>query len=256
MNFKLADYINILVAFVEAGYNVVTISEFIEERPENGKYVALRHDVDRFPLNALHMMKAEQLIGIRSTYYWRKRKHVYRPKMMRYFASKGFEIGYHYEDYSSTADTQKAIDSFSSNWKEFKNNYHSKTVCRHGSPLSTRDSLDLLKSFNYYDLGIVGDTNLDIDYNRTYYITDNGLLWNDSKFNVRDKVSQTSSEINELINQDFINAIKSGVIPNMIHLNVHPDSFQKYSLFMYINYFVITLKGYAKLCLKAMNWYK
>ena len=56
--------------------------------------------------------------------------------------------------------------------------------------------------------------------------------------------------------EDFIQAIKSGDLPDFIHLNVHPDSFQKYIVLMYLNAFVIILKGYAKLGLKKLKWYK
>ena len=256
MKFKLSDYAELLTVFKEEGYKVVTMSEFMGNKINSDKVLALRHDVDRFPLNALQMMRVEETIGIKSTYYWRIKNHVYRPRMMETFAKKGFEIGYHYEDYSFSSDKDVAIRSFKSNWLNFRRRFQSKTVCRHGSPLSSRDSLDLLLSFDYKGLGIIGDTNLDIDYEKTYYITDNGLVWNDTKYNVRDKVSRTNKRINDKINEDFIQAIKSGDLPDFIHLNVHPDSFQKYIVLMYLNAFVIILKGYAKLGLKKLKWYK
>ena len=52
-----------------------------------------------------------------------------------------------------------------------------KTICMHGSPLSKLSNLELWKRYEYKELGIIGESYLDVDFDEVF------LLWgSDQKF--------------------------------------------------------------------------
>ena len=58
MDFTIRKYRELVRAFVESGYRITTVRQYLETRPE-GKVLVLRHDVDEQPQNALKMAEAE-----------------------------------------------------------------------------------------------------------------------------------------------------------------------------------------------------
>jgi len=54
--------------------------------------------------------------------------------------------------------------------------------------LSRHDNQELWKTYDYRDLGIIGEPNFDVDYTKVFYITDTGRKWNNEAASIRDKV--------------------------------------------------------------------
>ena len=71
MDFTIATYKRLIQAFKDNGYRMVTVRTFIEEDC-SGKVIALRHDVDEQPRNALKMAEVERDLGVCATYYFRR----------------------------------------------------------------------------------------------------------------------------------------------------------------------------------------
>ena len=72
--------------------------EYSVNRVLNNQCVVLRHDIDRFPHNALKMAHLEYLLEIRGTYYFRIVPESFDVAIIEKIAELGHEIGYHYED--------------------------------------------------------------------------------------------------------------------------------------------------------------
>ena len=135
----------------------------------------------------------------------------------------GHEIGYHYVDLALfKGDFDKAIASFEANLERFKKYYPIKTICMHGSPLSTWDNRLIWEKYNYREFGIIGEPYFDLDFNKVLYITDTGRKWNGSTVSIRDKVN-SSFNYNLRSTFDIIAALQDGILPDLIMQNIHPQ---------------------------------
>jgi len=130
MDFTLQKYGLLLKTIVDEGYNVVTVKEAITNLTEHENVVILRHDVDKRPQNALTMAELEDSHGIKSTYYFRTTKEVYREDIIKKISNLGHEIGFHYETLvKSNGDFDKAIELFAEELKKFKEIVSIETIC-------------------------------------------------------------------------------------------------------------------------------
>lgn len=188
-DFTLEMYGQICGAVVNLGYSAKTFTEFLAE--ESSEKVALfRHDVDRMPKNALKIAQIENHMGIRSTYYFRAIPGVFIPRILYQVAALGHEIGYHYETLSQAKGNQRAaIQDFRENLEKMRRIAPVKTISMHGSPFSPHDNRDIWKIHDFRDFGIVGEAYLSIDYSKIAYFTDTGRIWNNTRFNIRDRVT-------------------------------------------------------------------
>jgi len=174
--------------------NVIRFDEYFLSNPCQNSFCIIRHDIDRKPTNALEMAKIEKEMGIKATYYFRTKKHIFIPDIIEKITLLGHEVGYHYENLSDmNGDKNLALKDFEENISLFRRIYPVKTISMHGSPLKSFNNLDLWGSFNERQLlfkkyGILGDAILDIDYSDIAYINDTGRNWSSTKSNVRDKV--------------------------------------------------------------------
>jgi len=190
-DFTLQTYVQLCRTILESGYKIVTVCDYLTERKNFLKdyVVLLRHDVDRKPSNALNMAQVEADLGITSTYYFRAKKHTFKPEIIKGIAQLGHEIGYHYECLSDMhGKMERAIRDFERNLNKFKEIVPLKTICMHGSPLSKWNNRDLWKKYDFRDFGIIGEPYLSLDYSRIAYVSDTGRTWNVDHFNVRDRV--------------------------------------------------------------------
>ena len=188
MDFTLRKYRNLVQAFVESGYRIMTVRQYLESAP-SGKVLILRHDVDEQPQNALRMAEAEKERGVHATYYFRKVPKSDNPDIIRQIEAMGHEIGYHYEDLTqSEGDVPAAIASFTRNLVYFRQYYPVKTVCMHGSSSSKYDNREIWKQVRLEDFGLIGEPYLSFNFNQIYYLTDTGYAWDGGKYAVRDKV--------------------------------------------------------------------
>ncbi len=141
------------------------------------------------------MAKIEHEMGIKSTYYFRKKPFTFKPEIIRKIAAMGHEIGYHYENLSDTdGDTAKGLDDFKKLLGEFRQLVAVQTCSMHGRPFKSADNRDLWRIPENHrvlkeELGMLGEVYLDIDYSNIAYINDTGRNWTSGKSNRRDKVA-------------------------------------------------------------------
>jgi hypothetical protein len=198
-DFTLKAYCNYLAAMQQNGFRFLLFREFIPAQNVAGKFCLVRHDVDRKPMNALRMAQAEKAMGIKATYYFRKKDNVYIPSIIRQIEAMGHEVGYHYESLSDTdGDIPKAVEDFKINLAEFRKICRVDTVSMHGRPLKPYDNRDIWRVPENHrllktDLGILGEVYLDIDYTDIAYINDTGRNWTSNESNRRDKVESKIS---------------------------------------------------------------
>ena len=100
MDFTISTYRSLIKAFLDGGYRIVRVQDYLESAGIEGKALVLRHDVDEQPQNALEMAKTENEFGVKATYYFRRVPKSDHPEIIRQIAAMGHEIGYHYEDLS------------------------------------------------------------------------------------------------------------------------------------------------------------
>jgi hypothetical protein len=143
----------------------------------------------------------------------------------------GHEIGYHYETMDTCkGNIDKAYDEFCRNLNMFRKIVPVNTICMHGSPMSKFDNRDLWKKYDFRDLGLIAEPYLNLDFNKTFYLTDTGRCWDGSKVSVRDKVSNIKPMTNpEFIkisyhsSFDIIDAVKSNHFPHQVMMTFHPQ---------------------------------
>ena len=93
-DFWLRDYMQLVSTLQNKKIPLYAVEAWIRQRPSYG--AVIRHDVDRRPRNAVRMAEAEQVVGVRSTYYFRVVGSSNNPDAMRKVAALGHEVGYHY----------------------------------------------------------------------------------------------------------------------------------------------------------------
>ena len=104
-----------------------------QDKPDD--FVIIRHDVDRMPYRALDMAKLESKKGIKSTYYFRSKKHTFKPKIIKEISSLGHEIGYHYESLSDAkGDMDLAFADFEKNLNRFLGKPQIELIDEFGTP--------------------------------------------------------------------------------------------------------------------------
>ncbi|MCX6290201.1 MAG: hypothetical protein NT126_00370 [Bacteroidetes bacterium] len=222
-DFTLKIYQQLLEAAIDGGYRLTSFEKYIVEKESSSKWFILRHDVDRLPYNSLETAKLQHRLGVKGTYYFRIVRESFDPVVIEKIASLGHEIGYHYEDVAlQNGNIEKAFEKFSEHLEMIRKYYPVKTVCMHGSPLSKWDNRLLWNSYQYCDLGIIGEPYFDLDFNKVLYITDTGRSWNKNEVSVRDKVN---SDFQFRFNStaDVINHFKQHKLPDHIMQNIHPQ---------------------------------
>jgi len=214
IDFTFAKYKELCETILESEYTTLTFSQYFSLKNIPEKFVILRHDIDRRPERALKMAKVEKDLRIKSTYYFRMKKDIFKPEMIKEIANMGHEIGYHYEVLDkANGNIEKAIEIFEDELKEFRKICDVKTICMHGNPLSKWVNKDIWGNFK--DFGIIGEPYLSIDYKKVLYLTDTGRKWN-SRFSVKDVVG-ANSQRNEKMKStdDVIRMIKEEDIEQM-----------------------------------------
>lgn len=283
-DFTFHKYTEILDCFLQNGYSFQSLEDFLKN--PSLKVVILRHDVDRSPLHSLQTAKFENSRGIKGTYYFRIVRQSYHPGVIKEIAALGHEIGYHYEDVSLAAQSQKtkvkrkksgsnlivdlldrnsarlqdsgslekeladiAIESFSQNLNRLRELAIVKTICMHGSPMSRWDSRILWKYYDYRDFGIIGEPYFDIDFEKILYLTDTGRKWNGEKSSVRDKVFQEKFlELKKKLktSNNILSAAFKNELPQNLMVTVHPQRWTD-NLFVWMSEYAIqTLKNRIK----------
>lgn len=215
MDFTIARYLCLVNTLSDQGISFLTFEEFVINPSEKG--IVLRHDVDSLPLNSLLFARIQSERGIRATYYFRIVSESFNENIIKEIHSLGHEIGYHYEDFDlvikklraqgsglrskeiSERDlAEMAIGSFSKNLDRMRQLIPVKSICMHGSPLSSWDNRLLWKYYDYKEFGIESEPYFDLDFTNILYLTDTGRRWDGARVSVRDKgvVSSEQGEVN------------------------------------------------------------
>jgi hypothetical protein len=114
----------------------------------------------------------------------------FKPKTIRQVAAMGHEIGYHYETLSQTrGNAREAWRLFQQNLAQLRKIAPIETISMHGRPFSPHDNREIWKTYDFREAGIRGEAYLSLDYSRIAYFTDTGRAWNNTRFNIRDKVA-------------------------------------------------------------------
>ena len=122
----------------------------------------------------------------------------------------------------------------------------------HGSPMSKFDSKDLWNNFDYKDFNIVGEPYFDVDFNKTYYITDTGRKWDGGNVSVRDKVN-TNLKLTFSKTNEIINAAKKNLLPYNIMFTFHPQRWNDNLYFWFRELILQNLKNVIKRLLYVKN---
>ena len=227
-DFTIKTYTRLLEAFKSSKYGFQTFEVFLHyPQPRS---IVLRHDVDLNPGNSLRTARIEHELGIRGTYNFRIVPGSRDEGIIREIAGLGHEIGYHYEEMATyKGDREKAWEAFRQNLEKLRKVAPVSTICMHGSPRSRYDSRDLWKTYNFRELGIIGEPYFDVDFSKTLYLTDTGRRWDGHRSSVRDRVDDTRYRILKengfpiRKTKDIIRAAGAGILPDRIMITVHPQ---------------------------------
>jgi len=227
-DFTLGKYENLCRAIADSSYTTVTLADYLAMRkqPTNGKYIIMRHDVDRMPERAVGTAEVERRHGIKATYYFRQQKGTYIPEIMDRIGAMKHEIGYHYETLDkSRGDREAARALFVRELAGFRRRYDVKTVCAHGNPLTRNDNKDIWKGSQFSELGLLGEAFLSLDFRQFAYFSDSGRTWlktDSQKMPGKDSVSTAFDYIVPKSTDDVIRIIRWGSLPNICILT-HPE---------------------------------
>jgi hypothetical protein len=221
MDFTITKYKHLLESLRNKDYEFQTFSDFIQSAKH--KSIVLRHDVDLLPKNSLTFAKIQNQINIKGVYYFRAVPESWDEKIITEISSLGHEIGYHYECLTATkGDLESGIKDFEKNLNALRQLAPVSTICMHGSPMSKYDSKDLWKKYKYQDFGIIAEPYFDVDFKKTYYLTDTGRKWDGNKVSVRDKVD-SGFELSFHCTDEIIAAAYNNSLPCQIMFTFHPQ---------------------------------
>lgn len=237
-DFTLSVYQRLLKTFLEYNYYFYTVNDYVVAYNKNivrDPFVILRHDVDKKPNNSLKIARIESSLGIRSTYYFRRKQCSDDSYCINQILALGHEIGYHYECLADACgDVDKAYLEFQRNLAYFRTFCPVTTVCMHGSPMSKFDSRDMWKKYDYKRDSVICEPYFDIDFDKIFYLTDTARMWDGDKYSRRDKVCQQESWRSNGLSfhstEDIIRALYMRSLPDRLMITTHPQRWTDFSL--------------------------
>jgi len=227
IDFTIDAYRRYVSAAIDAYPATIRFKDFFRYSYPPHSFCIIRHDVDRFPGHALRMAMLEQSLGVRSTYYFRVKRHTFNPRIIRSIHRLGHEIGYHYESLSDAGgNIPNAIADFLENLYRLRRVSPVSTVSMHGRPMSPFDNRELLQNAvcrrwikNTFNL--LGEVYLDIDYSDILYLNDTGRNWEREQFNRRDHVVSDRS-IGFSNGRELLKYLQNQPHPKLV-FQVHPE---------------------------------
>lgn len=224
-DFTFDTYEELLRAGLDAGYDHITVREYLSSDRLPERFVIHRHDVDRKPENALTMARLEADHGISATYYVRTIDKTFQPDIIRRIDELGHEIGYHYEDMDrADGDLATAHDSFTRELERVRELAPVQTVCMHGNPLTAHDNRDMWtddRSVAEYDL--LGEAYLSMDFEDVTYFSDTGRTWKDGALKIKDHtMGEGSKQLSAKSTGDLVAILRAGRVQRACLLS-HPN---------------------------------
>lgn len=226
MDFTIEKYRELVQALKGAGYELMRYDEYCEGKRAE-RMAVMRHDVDRSVERARRLAEVEKEMGVRTSYYFREKFVLNNGDDIKYIASLGHEVGYHYEDLvKEKGDVERAYARFVRNIEKMRQVADVRTITMHGSPMSKIDSKQIWRVYDYRNLGIVAEPQMDVDWNDMFYLTDTGRSW--SGVNRRDRVAERTLAWKAegwvyKTTDDVIRAIKEDRFPQSVMITTHPQ---------------------------------
>jgi len=212
MDFTFAVYEKLMEGAVNAGYQAVTVREYLQE-VRKPLTLILRHDVEWNPQRALAFAEVEKVCGFRSTFYFRVDTKAFNLSVMRQLQDEGFEVGYHFNTLDRCGgDFNKAIALFEREVNMLREaGIEVETVCSHGDPRVKKVGYKVNNEIFLRDpdlrtrCGLLGEAYLDIDFSSLTYLSDAGIRWN--------RAGSTKELISKITRQEW----------PVIYMLTHPD---------------------------------
>jgi hypothetical protein len=254
-DFTISSYQQLLNALQEFGFDFLPYKEYhIRGENRNRKQITLRHDVDDYKENSLQFAKIQYELNIKGTYYFRIIPQSYDEKVIRTMADMGHEIGYHYETMDTCrGNIDKAYNEFCRNLEMFRKITSITTICMHGSPLSKFDNKDIWQKYDYKQLGIIAEPYFDVDFNKTFYLTDTGRRWDGGKVSVRDKAMESNGCSNQEFlkriyksTNDIIKDLERKSFPDNVMITFHPQRWTDNRTLWYKEFIMQNFKNQIK----------
>lgn len=224
-DFTFEMYEQLLRAGLDAGYEHITVREYLSAEQLPNEFIIHRHDVDRKPENSLAMARLEAEHGISSTYYFRTIRKTLKPELIAAIEELGHEIGYHYEDMDrADGDVEKAHESFAEQLGRLREIATIDTVCMHGNPLTAYDNRDMwsgVETFNEY--GLLGEAYLSMDFVDVTYFSDTGRTWKDGGLKVKDNPVGESHKNVQVDSTDELVGLVNRIEESRFYLLSHPN---------------------------------
>ncbi len=239
-DFTIDIYKKLLSSLLELDFQFLTYLDFhLQTSESNKRFITLRHDVDDLKENSLEFAKIQHDLGIKSTYYFRVIPQSFDERIIKEVYEMGHEIGYHYETMDTCrGNVDMAYKEFCVHLDMFRKISPIKTICMHGSPLSKFDNRDIWKKYDYQKLGIIAEPYFDVDFSKTYYLTDTGRRWNGNKVSVRDKAINDDKVSNIDFNKrnyystnEIITDLKKRDFPEKVMMTFHPQRWSNNNYF-------------------------
>jgi hypothetical protein len=226
--FTFGAYADLLETCRRAGYEFLTVREYLETSPgaHPERFVVLRHDVDRKPENARAMADLEAGHGVSSTYYFRTIRKTFRPALIEAVEAAGHEVGYHYEDLDrADGDRDRARRLFAAELEKLRTVATVDTVCMHGNPLTPHDNRDLwtddVDALGEHDL--LGEAYLSMDFTDVAYFSDTGRTWRDGRLKVKDHTMGEGDTAAEVSTTAQLRGLLESRRFDRVCLLVHPN---------------------------------
>lgn len=224
-SFSFAAYETLVSTALDAGYEFLTVRDYLRSTDRPERFVILRHDVDRKPENAEKMAELEAEYGVPATYYFRT--STFTQERVERVEALGHEVGYHYEDYvRASGDVDNAHRLFSGSLREFRRAATIDTVCMHGNPLSPHDNRDMWREsdapgFDTYDL--LGEAYLSMDFEDVTYFSDTGRTWLDGPLKIKDHtMGEGEKTVTADTTADLTALLRDGAV-DRVCLLAHPN---------------------------------
>lgn len=253
-DFTIEIYQKLLHSLKDAGYEFLSFEDYCRGNINSEKWIILRHDVDARKLHSLAFARIQHQLSIKGVYYFRMVPESFDSKVIKEIYKLGHEVGYHYEDMDfAKGEKDKAIKLFDSNLKKLRELVPITTICMHGSPRSEYDNKDVWQSYDYKDYNLIGEPYFDIDFNKVFYLTDTGMMWDGFKYSVRDKVKTKVYWPIYRSTQDVINAVNDRSFPQKCMMNFHPQRWTDEPYLWYREKALQTIKNQLKIILRLIR---
>jgi hypothetical protein len=188
VDFTFDAYRELLVAGEDAGYEFLTVREYLSRDSLPERFEVLRHDVDRDPERALALARVEADRDVASTYYFRTVPETFEPWLIREVEALGHKVGYHYEALDrANGNLELAHATFDAELSRLRNHCTVDTVCMHGNPLTMHDNRNLwTDGADPGDYDLLGEAYLSMDFEDVSYFSDTGRTWRDGGLKIKD----------------------------------------------------------------------